>query len=113
MTDDIPSLTLKVLQDIRSEVRDLRNAVTERFESLERSTNTRFESLERSTNARFESLERSTNARFESLERVTALGFQRVTERLEHLRDFAGDRYRDHEARIIGLEQRMARVEHE
>lgn len=84
MTEDIPSLTLKILQDLRAEMR---------------TTNTRLESLE----TRFMSLE----TRFASLEHTTALGFERVTERLEHLRDFAGERYRDHEERISKLEARL------
>lgn len=86
MAEDIPSLTLKVLQDIQSSLHDLRSET-------------------RQTNARLESIE----TRFASLEHTTAIGFQRVTERLEHIRDFAGERYRDHEVRITQLE---ARLEH-
>jgi hypothetical protein len=97
MTDDIPSLTLKVLRGIRSDIQSLERRMDERFESFE----TRFESLE----TRFVALE----TRFVALERTTALGFERVSERLEHIRDFAGERYRDHEARISKLEATLAK----
>ena len=115
---DPANLTVEILKEIRTDLAGLRRDTNERFESLERVTNERFESLERATNERFESLERATderfeslervtNERFESLERVTIRGFEAVTGRLENLRDIAGDRWRDHEARITRLESHI------
>ena len=96
---DPANLTVEILKEIRTDLAGLRRDTNERFESLEE----RFESLERVTNERFESLEE----RFESLERVTVRGFEAVTGRLENLRDIAGDRWRDHEARITRLESHI------
>jgi len=34
-----------------------------------------------------------------------------LTARIENIRDFAGERYRDHEERLRGLEQRIGRLD--
>ena len=83
--DDVPSLTLHVLRSIREELR---------------ATRTDLGGLLDQTNQRLD----QTNQRLDHLERTTALGFERLTERIDNLRDLAGDRYRDHEARIRRLE---------
>jgi hypothetical protein len=53
-------------------------------------------------------LREEMNTRFVALESATARGFEAVTARLEHLRDFSGDKWRDHERRIRKLEQRAS-----
>ena len=50
-------------------------------------------------------LREDTNARFATLERATVEGFAKLESRFDHLLDFAGERYRDHEERIRILER--------
>jgi hypothetical protein len=92
--DNVAHLTIEVLKDIRQGVQDLR---------------TDFERL----NGAVQDLRTDTNTRFERLEQATIAGFSGVHDRLERvdtrlvgIRDLAGDRWRDHEARIQNLESR-------
>jgi hypothetical protein len=82
----VVDVTVEILKGIREEIRELR----------------------KDTNARFEALETATTR----LETATIQGFEGVHARLEitnrrldHLIDFAGERYRDHEERLRRLEQ--------
>jgi hypothetical protein len=72
----VEDITVQILSDIRDEIRELRDA------------------------------QRLTNARLETLERATVTGFAELRVRFDHLLEFAGDRYNDHEQRIRALEQR-------
>ena len=47
------------------------------------------------------------NTRVDSLERETARGFEAVTRRLEHIADFSGERWREHEGRLRKIEERL------
>ena len=78
----VTDVTVRILTSIRDEIHELRA----------------------DSNARFESLEQ----RLGTLETTTARGFEAVTARLEHIRDFTGERWRDHERRIRRLEARSA-----
>lgn len=101
MTDDseVPNLTVRVLQGIRRDLRDLRQD----FQGLRSDVGELrqdFQGLRGDLNE----LRGDVNARFDGLERATVAGFEGVHHRLEAIRDIAGDHWRDHEDRIRRLE---------
>jgi hypothetical protein len=79
---EVVNLTVSILRSIRDELRELNERVDQRFGALEQ--------------------------RLGALESTTARGFEAVTVRLENIRDFSGERWRDHERRIRRLEARAA-----
>jgi len=85
-------LTIEILKGIREEGRK---------------TNERLEQ----TNARLESGLTDLSRRVGALEKATVDGFVAVTARLEHLRDFAGERYREPEQRLSRVETRLDALE--
>ena len=106
--DNLANLTVEILKDIRQGVQGLRTDTNERFERMDE----RFERMD----ARFERMDERferMEERSERMEQVTIAGFAGVHERLERvdarlvgIRDLAGERLRDHEARIRALEAR-------
>jgi hypothetical protein len=70
--DSVPDLTMRLLQDIRGELRKL---------------NTRMESVEAEL--------RGNGIHLAAVEKATVQGFVRLETRFESLRDFAGEHYRD------------------
>jgi hypothetical protein len=87
----VADLTVTILKEIRDEMRGMREEMREELGSVR---------------GEIHDLRTETNERFVALESTTARGFEAVTARLEHLRDFAGERWRDHEERIRRLEAR-------
>jgi DNA anti-recombination protein RmuC len=96
---EVVKLTVTILLNIREELRELNSRVG----SIEQHLGTvagHVGALDQHVG----SLER----RIDAFESTTARGFEAVTARLESLRDFSGERWRDHERRIRKLETRPA-----
>jgi hypothetical protein len=89
---NVTDVTVAILRNIRDELKDLRSIRDEL----------------RELRVEVHELRVDTNERFEALESTTARGFEAVTARIEHLRDFSGERWRDHERRIRRLEARSS-----
>ena len=97
--DNIAHLTIEILRGIRTDI-----------QKTNADTNARIDALTLQTVNGHAALQAS----LDSLEHETIRGFQGVhkrlddvTGRLENLRDFSGERWRDHETRLERLEQRV------
>lgn len=94
-------ITVRILQDIREELRSLNgrmDQLTGRVDGL----NERVDGL----NQRVDGL----TGQVETLTRQTEKGFKDLNGRFNHLLEFAGGLYRDHERRIRSLERISAKV---
>lgn len=113
---DVVDLTVQILRDIRDKMDGLlgeqrvTNARLEKVEMAVVETNVRLEKVAEALGARID----ATNARLERVERslgafqkATVKGLGEVKSRLDHLVEFTGERYRDHEERIRTLEERL------
>ena len=93
----LADVTVEILKGIRDEIAGLRKDTNLRFGGLEgeiRELRTEMHEL---------------RSDIDSLETATIRGFEGVAARLENIRDFAGERWRDHEERIRRLEARGER----
>jgi hypothetical protein len=93
---DIASPTVEILQGIRADLGGLRQEIVQ---------------LREETTPGVAQLREEHRRDLEALEHATIRGFEGVARRLDDLIDISGDRYRDHEARIVRLEERMERVD--
>lgn len=91
----VRDLTLQVLIDIRGEITGLRAEMNGLRGEI---TNVREELVK---------LREEHGARLDRLERETARGFEGVSARLDHLVEFSGERWRDHEGRLRRIEERL------
>ena len=86
----VRDLTVEILKDIRTEMRGLRGELTE-------------------LRGEVTHLREDTNRRFEAMQETMAEGFAKVNARFDHVLEFAGNYYRDHEERIRRLEAELPR----
>jgi hypothetical protein len=94
---EVENLTVVILREIRDEIRELRADTNARFAEVDHHLG--------SLDQRVGSLEKG----LATLEATTARGFEAVTARLENLRDFSGELWRDHEQRLRKLESHATR----
>ncbi|MBI2897652.1 MAG: hypothetical protein HYY06_29100 [Deltaproteobacteria bacterium] len=105
----VVDLTVKILQQIRERLdgmRDEQRVTNARLENVEKAlgeTNARLDNVARTLEARID----ATNAKLDGLQRATVKGLGELKSRLDHLVEFTGERYRDHEERIRTLEDRV------
>jgi hypothetical protein len=112
--DNVRDITVEILKNIRDDMRGMREELGGlRVEMREEIGGLRVEMREEIGGLRAEMREeigglraemRVLNDRVTTLEATTARGFVAVTARLENLRDFSGELWRDHERRIRRLE---------
>jgi archaellum component FlaC len=109
---EVRDLTVEVLKDIRRElvrVNERLEGVDARLEGIDarlEGMDARFEGMD----ARFERMEgrlEALEAGLRRVEREAARGFEAVSARIDHLLDFSGERWRDHEERLRRLEDRL------
>ena len=116
----VVDLTVKILREIRDELRALRVGQDRTNERLDH-TNERIdhtnERIDRSIAMQI-TQHTDTNARLEQLDRSAVQGFTAVAKhidalgaRIDNLRDVAGDRTREHEERLTSAERRLDRLE--
>jgi hypothetical protein len=99
-------LTIEILKGIRDETRKTNEEVQRTNEEVRR-----LGDEQRKTNERLDAGFARLSDRIDTLEKATVQGFVAVTARLEHIRDFAGERYRDHETRLQTVEKRLDAIE--
>ena len=109
----VVDLTVKILREIRDELRALRVGQDRTNERLDHTN----ERLDRSIAMQI-TQHTDTNARLEQLDRSAVQGFTAVAKhidalgaRIDNLRDVAGDRTREHEERLTSAERRLDRLE--
>jgi methyl-accepting chemotaxis protein len=110
-TGDVADVTVEILRSIRDEIAGLRQDTNARFKRVEAGLQEVRDGVQevRAGLQEVRAEIRVLREDIESLETATIRGFEGVSARLDHIVEFSGERWRDHEDRIRRLEGQAGR----